>query len=131
MIPTAFDYQRASSLDDAIEKLKGGGKLLAGGHSIVPLMKLRLSEPGRLIDISKMPGMSGIVERDGLIEIRAGTVHHDVAVSPVVRKQCPVLAEAAAEIGDPQVRNRGTMGGSVAHADPAADYPAVLLALDA
>ncbi len=134
MIPTTFEYQRATSLEDAVAKLgasNGSGKLIAGGHSLIPLMKLRLSEPGLLIDISRIPGLSGIREKDGKIEIGASTVHHDIATSGVVRQRCPMLAEAAAEIGDPQVRNRGTIGGSVAHADPAADYPAVVIALDA
>ncbi len=94
-------------------------------------MKLRLSEPQVLIDISRIPELAGIRERDGKIVIGAGTVHHDVATSALLRERCPVVAEAAAEIGDPQVRNRGTIGGSVAHADPSADMPAVLLALDA
>ncbi len=134
MISTQFDYERATSLDDALAKLKaahGTGKLIAGGHSLVPLMKLRLSEPTLLIDIARIPGLSGVREKDGKIEIRANTVHHDVASSALLAEKCPVISEAAAEIGDPQVRNRGTMGGSLAHADPAADYPAVLLALDA
>ncbi len=134
MISTPFEYIRATSLDDALAKLgaaKGDGKLIAGGHSLVPLMKLRLSEPKLLIDIARIPGMSGISVKDGMIDIRAGTVHHDVATSELLRKACPVIADAAAEIGDPQVRNRGTLGGSLAHADPAADYPAVMLALDA
>jgi carbon-monoxide dehydrogenase medium subunit len=131
VIPTAFDYQRASSVDDALQRLAGGGKLLAGGHSLIPLMKLRLSEPSILIDIARLPELSGIREQDGKIEIGAATVHHDVATSALIRERCPALAECAADIGDPQVRNRGTIGGSVAHADPAADYPAVMLALDA
>ena len=132
MIPVSFSYERASSVDDAIAKLAaGGGKLIAGGHSLVPLMKLRLSEPERLIDISRIPGLSGIRESGGKIEIGATTVHHDVATSKVLRDKCPIIAEAAAEIGDAQVRNRGTLGGSIAHADPAADMPAVVLALDA
>jgi carbon-monoxide dehydrogenase medium subunit len=134
MISTAFEYTRATSIDDALAKLgaaNGGGKLIAGGHSLVPLMKLRLSEPQVLIDIARIPGLSGIGTRDGAIEVRAGTVHHDVASSRLLQEACPMLAEAAAEIGDPQVRNRGTLGGSLAHADPAADYPAVMLALDA
>lgn len=134
MIPTTFEYGRAISLDDAIAKLRAagsGGKLVAGGHSLVPLMKLRLSEPGVLIDIARIPGLSGIQEKGAAIEVGAGTVHHDVATSALLRRVCPVLAECAAEIGDPQVRNRGTLGGSLAHADPAADYPAVMLALDA
>ena len=132
MIPTQFDYHRAASLDDAIKKLQDtGGKLLAGGHSLVPLMKLRLSEPTALIDIARIPGLSGIREKDGRIEIGAATVHHDVASSTVLREKCPMVSDAAGEIGDPQVRNRGTLGGSLAHSDPSADYPAVMLALDA
>ena len=132
VIPTAFDYHRATSVEDAIRKLQDtGGKLLAGGHSLVPLMKLRLSEPTALIDIARIPGLSGIREKDGQIEIGAATVHHDVATSSVLRQKCPIVSDAAGEIGDPQVRNRGTLGGSLAHADPSADYPAVMLALDA
>ncbi|MSO63270.1 MAG: xanthine dehydrogenase family protein subunit M [Acidobacteria bacterium] len=134
MIPTSFEYVRATSLEDALAKLKaanGSGKFIAGGHSLVPLMKLRLSEPQLLIDIGRIPDLAGISERDGKMVIGAGTVHHDIATSSVIRERCPVVADAAAMIGDPQVRNRGTIGGSVAHADPSADMPAVLLALDA
>jgi carbon-monoxide dehydrogenase medium subunit len=134
VIPLTFDYSRAASVDDALAKLKasrGEAKLVAGGHSLIPLMKLRLSEPKALIDIARIPGLAGIREKDGRIEIGAATVHHDVATSALLRERCPMLAEAAGEIGDPQVRNRGTMGGSLAHADPSADYPAVVLALDA
>ena len=134
MIPSRFDYQRATSLDDALAKLKAGGdggKVIAGGHSLVPLMKLRLSEPRLLVDISRIPDLAGIREREGRIAIGAGTVHHDVATSSLLRKRCPVISEAAASIGDPQVRNRGTLGGSLAHADPSADMPAVMLALNA
>ena len=132
MIPVAFDYQRAASIDDAIAKLAASGsKLIAGGHSLVPLMKLRLSEPGTLVDISRIPGLSGIKEAGGRIEIGATTTHNDIATSKLLRDQCPMIADAASEIGDPQVRNRGTIGGSIAHADPAADFPAVVLALDA
>ena len=134
MISTAFDYSRAKSLDDALALLsasKGEGKLIAGGHSLVPLMKLRLSEPKALIDIARIPELAGIRTSGGRIEIGAGTVHHDVATSSLLQQACPMLSEAAASIGDPQVRNRGTLGGSLAHADPAADYPAVMLALDA
>jgi aerobic carbon-monoxide dehydrogenase medium subunit len=134
VISTVFEYSRATSLDDALAKLaatKGDGKFLAGGHSLVPLMKLRLSEPKILIDIARIPGLAGIREQDGTIEIGAGTVHHDVASSALLRQACPAIADCAGEIGDPQVRNRGTLGGSLAHADPSADYPAVMLALDA
>ena len=134
MIPTAFDYERAVSIDDAVAKLSGANgnaKLIAGGHSLVPLMKLRLSEPQVLIDIARIPGLSGIREKDGKIEIGACTSHHDVASSALLHQQCPIVSDAAAEIGDPQVRNRGTLGGNLAHADPSADYPAVMLAVDA
>ena len=134
MIPTAFLYDRATTLEDAVAKLRaanGTAKLIAGGHSLVPLMKLRLAEPTVLIDIGRIPGLSGIREKDGWIVIGAGTVHHDVAVSSLLHRECPVVAEAAGSIGDPQVRNRGTLGGSLAHADPAADYPAAMLAVDA
>ena len=134
MIPTAFEYERATSLDDALAKLAaagGAGKLIAGGHSLVPLMKLRLSEPAVLIDIAHIPDFAGVRETGGVIEIGAGTTHHDVATSSLLRERCPAVAETAALIGDPQVRNRGTLGGSLAHADPAADYPAVMLAVDA
>ena len=134
MIPVGFEYQRATSLDDAIERLRaadGAGKLLAGGHSLIPLMKLRLSEPTVLIDVGQIPDLAGIREEGGTIEIGAATVHHDVATSTLLAEHCPVMAETAAEIGDRQVRNWGTLGGSLAHADPAADYPATLLALDA
>jgi len=133
VIPTSFDYARATSLDDAIAKLGAGGgaKLLAGGHSLIPLMKLRLSEPTTLIDIARIPDLGGIKEKDGKIQIGAATTHHAVATSSLLADKCPALAETAATIGDPQVRNRGTIGGSLAHADPAADYPAILVALDA
>ena len=132
MITTAFDYHRATSVDDALAKLAAsGGKLLAGGHSLVPLMKLRMSEPTALIDIARIPGLSGIRENQGSIEIGAATTHHQVATSALLAKVCPMVCDMAADIGDPQVRNKGTIGGSLAHADPAADYPAVMLALDA
>lgn len=134
MISTSFDYTRANSLEEAIARLKeskGSAKLLAGGHSLVPLMKLRLSEPSALIDIARIPGLAGIKKVGDKIEIGSATVHHDVATSSLLRDVCPLIAEAAASIGDQQVRNRGTLGGSLAHADPAADYPAVMLALDA
>lgn len=134
MIPTQFEYSRATSVDDALAKLRdsnGAGKFIAGGHSLVPLMKLRLSEPKTLIDIARIPSLAGIRKKDDAIEIGAATVHHEVATSALLQQACPMLAEAAASIGDPQVRNRGTLGGSLAHADPSADYPAAMLALDA
>ncbi len=134
MIPTAFEYERATSLDDALVRLwaaDGSGKLLAGGHSLIPLMKLRLSEPARLIDIARLRELRGIREQSGRISIGAATTHHEVATSDLLLARCPIVAETAATIGDQQVRNRGTIGGSLAHADPSADYPATMLALDA
>jgi aerobic carbon-monoxide dehydrogenase medium subunit len=133
VISSAFEYQRATSIDDTLARLAAadGGKLIAGGHSLIPLMKLRMSEPAALIDIARVPGLAGIRDVDGAIEIGAGTTHREVAASALLRERCPMLSDTAADIGDPQVRNRGTIGGSVAHADPAADYPAALLALDA
>jgi carbon-monoxide dehydrogenase medium subunit len=134
VIPYPFEYARATSVDDALAKMAaagGAGKFIAGGHSLVPLMKFRLSEPKMLIDIARIPGFSGIREKDGGIEIGAGTVHHDVASSRLLQERCPVVCDAAAAIGDPQVRNRGTLGGALAHADPASDYPAAMLAVDA
>src|SRR5262249_28661699 len=116
VIPTAFEYQRATSVDDALAKLKAsGGKLVAGETSLWQLMKLRLSEPGTLIDIARIPGLAGIRENAGKIEIGAATVHHDVATSSLLRDKAPFVAEAASDIGDQQVRNRGTLGGSLAH----------------
>jgi carbon-monoxide dehydrogenase medium subunit len=134
MISAPFEYARATSLDDALAKLRaanGAGRFIAGGHSLVPLMKFRLSEPAVLIDIARIPELSAIQRKEDVIEIGAGAVHHAIATSPILQDACPMLTEAAASIGDPQVRNRGTLGGSLAHADPAADYPAVMLALDA
>jgi carbon-monoxide dehydrogenase medium subunit len=134
VIASSFEYTRAKSVDEAIARLKeskGSGKLIAGGHSLVPAMKFRLSDAALLIDIARIPGLAGIKKAGDRIEIGAGTVHHDVATSSLIREACPMLSDAAASIGDQQVRNRGTIGGSLAHADPAADYPAAMLALDA
>lgn len=134
MIPVKFDYKRASSVEEAVAMLRdadGDGRLLAGGHSLIPLMKLRLSEPGTLIDVSGIAGLSEIREVDGQIEIGALVTHASVLRSELLQERAPIVSQAAAEIGDPQVRNRGTMGGSLAHADPAADMPAVMVALDA
>ena len=110
MIPVAFEYERATSIDDAIAKLaaSGGGKLIAGGHSLVPLMKLRLSEPGRLVDIARIPGLSGIKEAAAASRSAPRPCISEIATSKLLRDKCPMIAEAAAEIGDPQVRNRGT-----------------------
>ncbi|MHB8619675.1 MAG: FAD binding domain-containing protein [Chloroflexota bacterium] len=134
MYPASFEYLAPTSLDETLSLLAKHGddaKLLAGGHSLVPAMKLRLIEPRYLIDLSHLPDMRGIrVDGEELVA-GALTLHADVASSEAVRVHLPALAEAAAVIGDLQVRNRGTIGGSVAHADPAADFPVILLALDA
>jgi aerobic carbon-monoxide dehydrogenase medium subunit len=132
MIPAPFDYQRAGSVDEAIELLASHGdeaKLLAGGHSLLPLMKLRLAQPTVLVDIGRIGDLSYVEDGGGTVRIGALTRHHDVASSDLVREQAPLLAEVAGQIGDPQVRHRGTLGGSIAHGDPASDLPAVLLAL--
>ncbi|MFQ5679739.1 MAG: FAD binding domain-containing protein [Gemmatimonadota bacterium] len=133
MQPVAFDYHRPASLAEAIELLAGHDEArpLAGGHSLLPAMKLRLAAPAALVDVSRIPGLTGIEREGGVLRIGAMTVYAEIAASPEVRRGCPVLAEAVALIGDRQVRNRGTIGGSVAHADPAADLPTVLVALDA
>jgi aerobic carbon-monoxide dehydrogenase medium subunit len=99
--------------------------------SLIPLMKLRLAAPGEVVDLARVPGLAGITESDGIVHIGAMTTHHDVEISPIIRAKCPLLGETASHIGDVQVRNMGTVGGSVAHADPAADYPAALVALEA
>jgi carbon-monoxide dehydrogenase medium subunit len=134
MFPANFDYVAATSVDEALQLLSKYGemaKLLAGGHSLIPAMKLRLAAPRTLIDLATVPGLSGAkIEGNNLI-IGALTVHADVASSNLVRQHLPGLADTAAVIGDMQVRNRGTIGGSVAHADPAADFPVILTALNA
>jgi len=134
MFPANFGYVAPRSLQEALELLNKygeGAKLLAGGHSLIPAMKLRLARPGTLIDLGRVPGLSGVrIEGDSL-SVGALTAHADVASSELVRQRLPGLAEAASLIGDVQVRNRGTIGGSVAHADPAADFPVILTALNA
>ncbi|MDR7594379.1 MAG: xanthine dehydrogenase family protein subunit M [Armatimonadota bacterium] len=134
MIPATFEYVRARSVREAISLLQqhgGRAKLLAGGHSLLPLMKLRLSQPEMLIDLGPVDELRGIREEGGSLVIGALTTHDEVANSPLVRERVPLLAECASQIGDVQVRNRGTIGGNLAHADPAADYPAAALALEA
>jgi aerobic carbon-monoxide dehydrogenase medium subunit len=134
MYPVPFEYHRAGSVDEAVALLGRFGesaRLVAGGHSLLPLMKLRLAEPRHLVDIRRIPGLSGVREEGGALIIGAATPHHVLERSPVVRERLPMLSEAAAQIGDAQVRNMGTIGGSLAHADPAADLPAVMLALGA
>src|SRR3972149_5796335 len=134
MYPAAFEYHAPTSVKDALRllgKLKDDAKLLAGGHSLIPMMKLRLAQPGHLIDLKKVKGLSGIKEEKGALVIGAMTTHWEIEASKTVKAKVPVLAEVAGIIGDPAVRNKGTLGGSVAHADPAADWPAAMLALGA
>jgi carbon-monoxide dehydrogenase medium subunit len=133
MIPAAFDYVRAESVEDAISKLGSSedAKLLAGGHSLLPAMKLRIARPATLVDIGRLSDLSYVREDGDHVAIGALTRHHDVANSDALHDLCPIVAYAAGQIGDPQVRHMGTIGGSVAHGDPAGDMPSVLLALDA
>jgi aerobic carbon-monoxide dehydrogenase medium subunit len=132
MIPQNFDYTTPANLQEALGLIAdGNAKVLAGGMSLIPLMKLRLAAPERVVDISRVPGLSYIREEKGTIRVGAMTTHYDIESSPVLRGKCPLLAETASHIGDVQVRNMGTIGGSIAHADPAADYPAALYALEA
>lgn len=134
MIPAPFEYSAPKTLEEALHLAERHGdeaKILAGGHSLLPLIKLRLAQPRYVIDIGHLRGMSYIREENGQIAIGALTTHADVESSALLRSKCPLLPETAATIGDVQVRNRGTLGGSLAHADPAADYPAAILALDA
>src|SRR5436305_13824626 len=122
--PAEFAYHRPATLDEAIELLAGSddARPLAGGHSLLPLMKLRLAEPATLVDLGRVPGLDEIVEDGDGVRIGALATHASIASSELLRSRCPVLASTAAGIGDLQVRNRGTIGGSLAHADPAADY---------
>ncbi len=132
MIPATFDYERPESLGDAIAALDRHGddaKLLAGGHSLLPLMKLRLATPAVLVDIGRLRDLSYIREEGSEVRIGALTRHADVELSDRVKQQLPLLARVASQVGDPQVRHRGTIGGSIAHGDPASDLPAALLAL--
>ncbi len=133
MFAADFDYYRAGSVAEAGALLEKhpGAKLLAGGHSLIPLLKLRLAAPAAVIDIGRIAELRGIAVGSGLVRIGALTTHADLASSAVLREHCPALADAAAQVGDPAVRNRGTIGGNVAHADPASDLPTVLTALGA
>jgi carbon-monoxide dehydrogenase medium subunit len=131
VIPEAFAYRRAGSVEEALELLAAGGVPLAGGHSLIPALRLRLSEPATLVDIARIPGLSGIRVDGRTLVIGATTRHHDVATSPDVAAHARVLSAAAATVGDQMVRNRGTLGGSLAHAAPHGDLPAVMLALEA
>jgi len=134
MYPAQFEYHSPATVKDALDLLgrhKDDAKLLAGGHSLLPAMKLRLARPAHVVDLRKVPGLTGIKEDGNVLVIGAMTTHYAIESSPVVKSKCPVLAQTAAMIGDPMVRNLGTLGGSLAHADPAADYPATIIALGA
>ncbi len=133
MYSASFDYYRPKTIAEAAALLRKhkGSRVIAGGHSLLPAMKLRLASPKALIDIGAIKGLCGIQSRGKALWIGATTIHADIASSSLLRKACPVLADTAAQIGDIQVRNRGTIGGSIAHADPAADFPTVLVALGA
>ena len=134
MIPESFDYQRASSVSEAISLLQKNGedaKILAGGHSLVPTMKLRLATPGTLIDIGGISELKYINDKGDYLAIGARATHWDIESSDLVAQKAPALSQAAGQIGDVQVRNRGTIGGVLAHSDPQADYPGVVLALNA
>jgi aerobic carbon-monoxide dehydrogenase medium subunit len=134
MIPAQFDYLTPATLDEALALLTqhaDDAKILAGGHSLIPAMKLRLATPAVLIDIGRIRDLAYIREEGGQLRIGAMTTHFQIEASDLLGNACPILPEAAAQIGDTQVRNRGTIGGSLAHADPAADWPAVMIALKA
>jgi len=134
MYPASFDYKRPATIDEAVALLTEHGddaKVLAGGHSLIPAMKLRMARPAVVVDIGRISNLNDIREAGNGIAIGAMTTHQQVASSKLLQDKCPLLPETASHIGDVQVRNMGTIGGSLAHADPAADYPAAILALDA
>jgi len=132
MIPPIFDYVAPETLDEALRALSHHGedaKLLAGGQSLIPLLKLRLAQPKMLIDLRRIPGLGTVRQQGGEIAVGGLATHYRMEVSPIVKKKCPLLAETAHAIGDVQVRNRGTVGGSLSHADPSADWPAAIIAV--
>src|ERR1041385_3301809 len=134
MIPAAFDYQAPATLEEAVSLIANdpdGAKVLAGGHSLIPAMKLRLAQPQLLVDIARIKSLSYIREEGDQILIGATTTHYQLESSDLLKTICPLLPACAASIGDVQVRNKGTIGGSLAHSDPAGDWPAAVLALDA
>jgi carbon-monoxide dehydrogenase medium subunit len=133
MIPAKFDYEIAETPEHAIELLgsRMDAKILAGGHSLLPAMRLRLARPSLLVDAGRLTELSYVRDGGGHIAIGALTRHRDVASDPLLREHCPIVARVAGQVGDPQVRHRGTIGGSLAHGDPASDLPSVVLALDA
>ena len=133
MIPAPFEYARANTIDEALNLLAQNedAKILAGGHSLIPAMKLRLTQPPLLVDIGRIKDLAYIREEDGHICIGAATTHYQIESSDLLKQICPLLPDCASHIGDVQVRNKGTIGGSVAHADPAGDWPAAIIALNA
>ena len=134
MIPAPFDYVRPPDLDGALQILRdreGEAKILSGGYSLLPLLKLRLAQPALLVDIQNLTGLDAIVETDDELRIGARATHRQIHEDPTIATRYPSIAEVAGGIGDPQVRNWGTIGGSCAHADPASDWPAALLAVNA
>jgi len=133
VIPAGFDYEVAESVDHAIALLgeREDAKLLAGGHSLLPAMKLRLARPALLVDVARLSDLSYVIEEGDSIAIGALTRHKDVAGAALLQEHCPIVSHTAGQVGDPQVRHRGTIGGSLAHGDPASDLPAVMLALGA
>ncbi|PYS81868.1 MAG: carbon monoxide dehydrogenase, partial [Acidobacteria bacterium] len=133
MIAAQFDYVRANTLDEALSLLAQNedAKILAGGHSLIPAMKLRLAQPPLLIDLGRIKDLSYIREEGGQIRLGAMTTHYEIESSDLLKKICPLLPECAGHIGDVQVRNKGTIGGSLAHSDPAGDWPAAIIALNA
>jgi aerobic carbon-monoxide dehydrogenase medium subunit len=133
MIPAQFDYQRASSVDEAVSALHQHGdeaKLLAGGHSLIPLLRFRLATPALLVDVGRLHDLSYVRDAGDHVAIGALTRHRDLEISDVAQAEVPLLSHVAGQVGDPQVRHRGTIGGSIAHGDPASDLPAAVLALD-
>src|SRR5215204_5261214 len=132
MIPATFDYQKVKTIDEAIAALSNGNStILAGGHSLLPAMKLRLNQPSKLVDINGISALKGIKEEDGEIVIGAASTHADIVNDKIINAKLSFFSEGASLIGDYQVRNHGTIGGSLAHADPASDWPALVLAADA
>src|SRR6476661_6351010 len=134
MIPAQFDYKAPATIDEAVALLNSdldGAKILAGGHSLIPAMKLRLAQPQLLVDIARIKSLAYIREEGDKILIGATTTHYELESSELLKRICPLLPECAANIGDVQVRNKGTIGGSLAHSDPAGDWPATAIALRA
>ncbi len=133
MIPAQFDYARPNNIDEALSLLAQNedAKILAGGHSLIPAMKLRLTQPPLLVDIGRIKDLSYVREEQGQIRIGATTTHYQIESSELLKRICPLLSDCASHIGDVQVRNKGTIGGSLAHADPAGDWPAAIIALNA